>query len=64
MHIYEMAAIFYFFIMTGAKIPFPKCKFSIGSVSLSPHHFILCSVPTSNHDDDSTLETFSMSTYM
>ena len=33
MHIYEMVAIFNFVIMADADIPFPKRKFSVGSVS-------------------------------
>ena len=37
---------FNFFIMANTDISFPKCKFSIGSVSPSPHHFIFGSVST------------------
>ena len=52
MHIYEMVAIFfYFFIVANADISFPKWKSSIGSVSLSPHHFIFSSVSTFKNDD-------------
>ena len=49
---------FDFFIMADANILFPKCKFSVGLVSPSPHHFILGSVSTFKNDDVSTLKTF------
>ena len=48
---------FNFFIMADTDIPFPKCKYSIGSVSLSPHHFVPGSVSTFKHDV-SMLKTF------
>ena len=46
------------FIIADANISFPKCKFSIGSFSLSPHHFIIGSVSTFKNDDVSMLKTF------
>ena len=47
-----------FFIMADNDILLPKCKFSIGSVSPSSHHFILGLVSTFKHDDVSMLKTF------
>ena len=53
-----MAAIFGFFIMANANILFPKCKFSIGPVFPSPHHFIPGLVLTFKPDDVLMLKTF------
>ena len=58
MHIYEMVAIFNFVTMADADIPFPKYKFSVGLVSLSPHHFIFGSVSTFKYDNVAMLKTF------
>ena len=44
--------------MADNDILLPKCKFSIGSVSPSSHHFILGLVSTFKHDDVSMLKTF------
>ena len=41
---------FNFFIMVDANIPFPKGKFSVDSVSPSPHHFIFGSVSTFKYE--------------
>ena len=49
---------FNFFIMADADILFPNCKFSFGSVSPSPHHFIFSSVSTFKYDDVPTLKMF------
>ena len=55
-HIYEMVAILNISFDNGdINIPFPKCKFSIGSVSPS---FILGLVSTCKQDDVSMLKTF------
>ena len=43
--------------MADADIPFHKCKFSIGSVSPSLHHFIFGSVSTFKYDDAPMLKT-------
>ena len=43
--------------MADNDILFPKCKFSFGSVSPSPHHFMLGSVSTFKYDDVSMLKT-------
>ena len=53
-----MVAIFNFFIMADADIPFPRCKFLIGSVSPSPHYFIFGSVLTFKYDDVPMVKIF------
>ena len=53
-----MVAILSFFIVANANILFPKCKFSIGSVSLSIHHFIPGKVSIFKPDDVFMLKTF------
>ena len=44
--------------MANTDIPFPKCKFYVGSVSPSPYHFVIGSVSTFKYDDIPMLKTF------
>ena len=44
--------------MADADILFAKCKFSVGSVSQSPHPFVIGSVSIFHYDDVSMLKTF------
>ena len=44
--------------MADTDILFPECKFYVGSVFPSPHHFFFDSVSTFKYDDVPTLKMF------